>query len=1356
MSIDTFVFPTSFAQQRLWFVHQLEPDSPSYNVTTALWLSGSLDAPALERSLATIVARHEALRTTFRLAKGEPVQVVTPDLPLELPVVDRSAVPAADREAELGRLIQEEVRRPFDLERGPLIRARLVRLAPSEHALILVVHHIVFDGWSAGVLSRELSECYRAFASGQVPRLPELPVQYADYAVWQREWLSGEAFERQLAYWRSQLAGAPAVLELSTDFPRPQTQSHRGATERLLLSRQLVERLTLLSQQEGATLFMTLLAGFQLLLSRYTGQEDIVVGSPIANRTRSELEHLVGFFVNTLALRTDLSGDPSFRELLRRVRGVALGAYAHQDLPFEKLVEELQPDRIRDRNPFFQVMFALQNAPRARLTLPGITLRSLPRRTETSKFDLTLHMSQASQGLTAALEYNTDLFERGTIARMLGHLERLFDEVVADPDRRLSELPLLSHDERHQLLVEWNATATELPDERSIHRLFEEQAARTPEALAVAMGAEQLTYRELDRRSNQLAQLLRARGVGPDLRVGICLERSPRLIIALLGVLKAGGAYVPLDPAYPQERLRFLLRDAQVAVLLTDEHLRERLPSGDATAIVVLEQDLASLAREPDEAVQSGIQPAHLAYVIYTSGSTGTPKGVGITHGNAVAFLIWARQTMSAAAGARVLATTSINFDLSVYEIFGTLSWGGTVLLVGSAMELPERPDLRIPGAATLLNTVPSAAAALVGMGAVPAGLVRVNLAGEPVSRALVEALYAAGAGEVHNLYGPSETTTYSTATHLAAGESGVPSIGRPIANSRAYVLDRRLEPVPIGVPGELYLGGAGVARGYLGRPALTAERFVPDPFGPSDGGEPGRLLYRTGDRVRWRPDGTLEFLGRLDQQVKVRGFRIEPGEIETVLAQHPAVRECVVLLRDDPAGGRELVAYLVPSAARTNGSTNGSRPPVDSLLQRDRISTAEIRNHLRARLPEYMVPSAYVVLEALPLSPNGKLDRRALPSPEGMSSATADSFLPPLTQVQKALARQWQELLGIERVGLQDNFFELGGHSLLAVKLFAEIGRTYDRKLPLSTLFQAPTLGQLAEVLTQAVEPDSGSGPALLRRGSGSRPPLFLVHLFYGDVMEYRELVSRLPEDLTVYGCEAPADHGEPDLRSLEELAAHHVRQIRQMLPTGPYFLCGLCWAGLVAFEMASQLRAAGEEVGLLALIDTTYPGADRTQPVHRRARSQARKVWRLTVQNLRRLRALELRAVPDFLRHRLVNIVLRVAGVTAFRWSVRLQRPLLSAFRELPQVLLHAGWSYRPRAYPGRITLFRAAGKGSRSGPDPFAGWRQVARDGVEVHEVAGGHNTLMREPHVATLASQLVACLERSHDARSEVRT
>ena len=1067
--------PLSFAQQRLWFLDQLHPGMSTYNIARRVRIGGDLDLDVLRRTLDAIVARHEALRTTIVAIDGTPEQSVAPALSIPLPVTDLSALP--DRETRAQRLAVEEARRPFDLARGPLFRAALFRLDPDQHLLVLTVHHIVSDAWSLGVLFREIGAVYRAFLRGEPSPLPDLPIQYADYAAWQRRTLRGEALERVLGYWRDQLEGLPPALELLTDRPRPTVQSSRGAKQSIVIPKPVSDRLKELSRRDGATLFATLLAAFHTLLGRYTGQDDIVVGSPIAGRTQAETEGLVGFFVNTLALRLVQSNDPTFRELLHRAREATLGAYAHQDLPFEKLVEELQPERDLRRTPVFQVAFAYQNFPTHKLELPGLTLQSEPAESGTAKFDLMLYMWQRSDGLRAVLEYNLDLFEAGTIIRMLGHFRNLLESIALDPDRRLSELSLLSHEERHQHLVEWNATGADYPGERSVHRLFEDQAAQTPQAVAVAAGTEQLTYGELDRRANQLAHHLRARGVGPDVRVGVCLERSPRLIIALLGVLKAGGTYVALDPAYPSERQGLLLRDAKVGVLLTDGRSGEGLPSGDTAAIVRLEPDLASIAGEPDTPVRSGVTAANLAYLIYTSGSTGTPKGVGITHRSAVAFLTWAREMTPASAGARVLATTSINFDLSVYEIFGTLSWGGTVLLLGTALELTERPDLCVPGAATLLNTVPSVAAALVRLGAVPAGLVRVNLAGEPLPRALVETLYAAGAGEVCNLYGPSETTTYSTVAHLARGESGVPGIGRPIANTRAYVLDRRLEPVPIGVPGELYLGGAGVARGYLGRPALTAERFVPDPFGPLAGGEPGGRLYRTGDRVRWRPDGALEYLGRLDQQLKLRGFRIEPGEIETVLGRHPAVRAAAVIAREDVPGDMRLVAYVVPDGLPLDGG--------------------ELRRFLEQHLPEYMVPAAIVELESLPLSPNGKLDRRALPAPDDTDSRGRDGYVAPRTPVEEMLAGIWASVLRLERVGIRDNFFALGGHSLLATQVVSRVRTAIGVELPLRALFEDPTVADLAtRVGTELMVATSSPGPVLTRlareayRAGGSDAP--------------------------------------------------------------------------------------------------------------------------------------------------------------------------------------------------------------------------------------------------------------------------
>ena len=1338
MSVDPFVFPTSFAQRRLWFVHQLEPESPSYNVTRALWLSGNLEVPALERSLATIVARHEALRTTFRPADGEPVQVVAPDWKLELPMADCSAVAAVDREAEVQRLIQEEVRRPFDLERGPLLRARLIRLAPDEHVLILVVHHIVFDGWSAGVLSRELSECYRAFSTGEAPQLPELPVQYADYAVWQREWLTGEAFDRQLVYWRTQLAGAPAVLELPTDFPRPQARSDRGATERRLLSRPLLERLMELSQQEEATLFMTLLAGFQLLLSRYTGQDDIVVGSPIANRTRSELEGLIGFFVNSLPLRTDLSGDPSFRQLLGRVRQMALEAYDHQDLSFERLVEELQPRRSQDRNPVFQVMFTLQNAPRAPLRLPGITLRSLPRRAGTSKFDLTLHTHEVSQGVTASLEYSTDLFESRTITRMLGHLERLLEEVSTDPDQRLSTIPLLMGDERHQVLIEWNQTDRAFPIECCVHQLFESQAAERPDAAAVEDGSECLTYRELNRRANRVARYLRRRGVGPDVRVGVALERSADLVVALLGVLKAGGAYVPLDPSYPPERLGFMLEDAGVSVLLTRAGTPPHLAAD--LSIVGLDSDRGRIEAERDENLENRTSAEHLAYVMYTSGSSGRPKGIAVPH-RAITRLVRNTDYVQLTSEDRVAQISNASFDAATFEIWGALLNGARLVLIDHdvvlsppdcASEVRERGITAMFLTTALFNRL---AATVPGIFATVRHLL---FGGEAVDPQSVREVLAHGPPErLLHVYGPTEATTFATCFEVreVAERAVTVPIGRPIANTKAYVLDPHLAPVPVGVPGELYLAGPGLARGYLGHPGITAEHFVPNPFETAPGAQIGGRLYRTGDRVRWRADGTLEFLGRLDDQIKLRGFRIEPAEIEATLARHPAIGECAVIVRDDLTGGRALVAYLAPRAS------NGARRPVSRTLIPD------LRSYLRGRLPEYMVPSAFVLLDAFPLSPNGKIARRILPAPDGMMAESPGPFVPPRTPTEKALAVLWQELLGVDRVGTEESFFDLGGHSLLALRLFAEIKRTFDRRLPLSTLFQAPTIRKLAKILSGPAQGETEDGLVVLRAG-GTRPPLFVVHGIYGDVMQYRELASALGPDQPVYGFEAPrGSNGEPVLSTIEGLATKYVRQMRAKQPTGSYSLCGYCWAGPLAFEMARQLRAIGQEVGLLALIDSPRPGRRGARRVHRRIQIQSRKLWKLIVKNVHRLAQVEPRVIPSFLRERLVNIVTRLTGVPAYRMSVRLRRPLLPTFRQTRGALLHAEKAYRPEVYPGRVIVFRARAAGTLRLEDHSAGWARLAAGGVEVREVAGEHLTIMQEPYVQTLAAELRDCLYRA---------
>jgi amino acid adenylation domain-containing protein len=901
--------PLSFAQQRLWFLDRFEPGSPFYNIPAAARFTGELDVAALERSLVEIIRRHESLRTTFHEVDGEPAQVTAPDLPVALPVLDLSDLLAAEREVEALRLARAEAQRPFDLTRGPLLCITLMKLAPREHVVLLVMHHIISDGWSMGVFYRELAALYQSFAAGMSAPLPALPVQYADYAVWQRDWLRGETLEKQLAYWKERLAGAPAALELPTDRPRPPVQTDRGATELLLISKDLLTRVKALCQSTGSTPFMVLLAAFQAVLSRYSGQEDLCVGTPIAGRTRPELEGLIGFFVNTLVLRADLSGDPTFQELLARVRETALGAYVHQDLPFEMLVEALQPQRDLSRTPLFQVMFALQNTPLPSVDLPGLRFRPIEADSGTAKFGLSLFLAETEQGLAGNLEYNTDLFDVATVRRLLGHFQHLLDAAVTDPAQRLSELPLLTRTERLQILGEWNATDVLPSEAQTVHRLFEFQTEQTPEAVALIFEGEVLTYRELNAKANRLAHSLRDLGVGPEVPVGICLERSVDMVVALLAVLKAGGPYIPLDPAYPSERLAFMLSDAGASLVLTQEALVAHL-SGQAAAPICLDTDAEAIAQQSDENPFSVTEAEHLAYVIYTSGSTGRPKGVEITHGSVVNFLTSMRRRPGLNERDILLAVTTLSFDIAALEILLPLSVGARVELVRREVaqdgaRLAEK--LAVCGA-TVMQATPATWRLLLEAGWSGSPGLKILCGGEPLAPDLAHQLLARGSS-LWNLYGPTETTIWST-LHQVDGRLCPVPIGRPISDTRVYVVDGRGQPVPVGVQGELLIGGAGVARGYRSQPELTAEKFIPDPFS----GRPGARLYRTGDRARWLRSGELEYLGRIDHQVKIRGFRVEPGEIEAVLGQHPAVGQAAVLAREDTPEDKRLVAYVVPN----------------------------------------------------------------------------------------------------------------------------------------------------------------------------------------------------------------------------------------------------------------------------------------------------------------------------------------------------------------------------------------------------------------------------------------------------------
>lgn len=1338
--------PLSFAQEQLWFLDQLEPSSPVYNVCQAVRLSGPLNVPALERGLNEIIRRHETLRTNFVAVDGSPVQVIAARRTLALTVVKLESPRDVRGEEELHQLTAAESRKPFDLSRDLLLRVLLAQLGPHEHVLMLTMHHIVSDAWSLGVFFHELALHYAATAAGEPGLMPELPVQYADFAVWEREHLPGAALEKQLAFWKKQLGGNLPVLELPADHSRVSAPMSRGAAQTLQFSPELTHQLKALGQQEKATVFMTLLAAFQVLLHRYTGQEDIIVGSAVAGRRHVQLEKLIGFFVNTLVLRGDLTGNPTFRELLGRGRDMVLGALEHQDLSFMKLVQELRPDRSTSRNPLFQVMFVLQNAAQQPVCFPGLQLEALEVDAGTAKFDLTLSMMETPQGLRAALDYNADLFERETMARLLGNFQTLLEAIVADPDRRIAELPLLTAAERHELLVDWNKTVTDYPREKTIAQLFEEQVAQTPEAVAVTCEDRWLTYRELDTRAGQLARHLRQAGVQPDTLVGVCLERSIELIIALLGILKAGGAYVSFDPAYPMERLAFIFKDTQATVLLTQEKLRAtvaeciRAQPGHAVqpppVTFCLDTDWAAISATNGTGEPRLITANNLAYVSYPSGSAGVPRGVCVTH-RGVVRLVKHTNFARFAADDVFLQFAPISFDASTLEIWGPLLNGGRLVVFP-----PGQPTVAELGEAIQKNGITTLW--------LTAGLfhqmveeqverlqnVRQLLAGGDV----LSASHVARAWEklprtrLINGYGPTENTTF-TCCHCITGplpaNRSVP-IGRPVAHTQVYLLDAHLQPVPVGVPGELYAAGDGLARGYLHRPEQTEERFIPHPFSR----KMGARIYRTGDRARWLPDGSIEFLGRIDRQVKVRGFRVEPVEIEVTLGTHPLVKECAVVAGEDASGTKRLAAYIVP--------------------RRTPAPAPEFwRDFLKDKLPDYMVPSAFVPMEALPRSPDGKIDCSALP-PLDARPGPGKKFAAPRDRVEEQLAAIWTEVLGVHPVGVHDHFFDLGGHSLLAVRLMARIEKTFGKKLSVAMIFQQPTIEQLGQLLRGPITAAPPPVSSLVEiRAQGSRPPLYFVHgvgggMFWG----YSNLARHLSPDQPVYAFKSRGLDGLEEWPTIEEMAAHYVADLRALQPRGPYLLGGYCFGGNVAHEMACQLHAQGEQTALIALINCVPPN---TAYVNTRFIFSLRWMAKF----LRNL-AFWLGAFlfhwkqgerRDFVRWKFRLLGRKLAKFAGLNGSDPTEGRIdqlvdLSAFvgdqRRLWEGHIRALIRYKPRPYAGRITLFRTRGHPLCSSFDEQYGWGELAEGGVAVEIVPGGHASILEEPHVRTIAAKLDRCL------------
>jgi amino acid adenylation domain-containing protein len=1321
-------FPVSFAQQSMWVLHQLSAETVSYTIVGGLHLTGSLHIQVLQRVLTTIVQRHEALRTIFPTIDGRPVQAVQTPRELSLPLIDLCAL--TNREQEQVLLCTQEAGRPFHLASGPLVRALLLRLTADEHFLLIGAHHIVLDGWSMGVLTRELMLLYAAYAEGLPSPLPPVPLQYADFAQWQQQWLASPAMGEQLAYWREQFHAPRPAGTLPTDHPRLATQTFAGAQEPFTCPPELYRALLALGAREEVTLFMTLATAFTILLARTAAQGDVIFGTPIANRTRVELEGLIGCFVNTLALRVDVTDNPRVRELLRRVRRVTLDAYANQDLPFEKLVEVLQPERTVGQNPLFQIMFVLQNTPMPQIQLQNMHVRvvSLPR--QVAELDLTLNLWESGEQLDGHIEYSTDLFERATIARLLAHFQVLLEGMVRWPDHPIGQLPLLTASERESLLAPGRVDTCQESAAWLLHESVERQALDTPDTVALVAGESALTYRVVRQMADRVAGHLQALGIGPECCVGVCLERSAALVIAMLGILKAGSCVVALDPSYPGERLLFMCEHAHCAAVLTTQAQQPVLAQVQAPLLWI-----ADLLTHPPGPVPASpaVSPRNAACLIYTSGSTGRPQGVILEHRSVASFVQVARHFYAIRPGDRVLQFASISFDISIEEIYVSLA-GGATLVLRDELTISSPPLFLAEcdrQGITLLD-LPTAywhelAAVLAEEEGtlLPRSLRLVIIGGE---RALPERLATwcrqSGAGvQIVNTYGPTETTVVATAwtpgqQALTPALAEVP-IGHALAQTEVYILDRYGELVPVGTAGEISIGGRGLARGYQLAPDLTAERFVPHPYST----RPGDRLYRTGDLARRRADGALEYLGRMDTQIKIRGYRIEPGEIEAVVSTHPAIRHCIVTAHEQGPGNRRLVAYLV------------AREPD--------VATEELRAYLRARLPEYMVPAHWILLESLPLTPGGKVDRRALATMAADYREAAREDLAPRTSLEMRVAQIWARVLGRERVSIQENFFDLGGHSLLALQVLSEMREELHTNLAPGSLFAAPTIAELARMLVREEQP-AFSCLVPIKQGQG-QPPLFCLHPAGGEVWFYQALAALLEKHQPVYGLQSPAlQDGVPEQTSLEAMVLLYAAALRERQPQGPYALFGWSLGGVLAVALAGELERAGQQVSFVGLLDAHLDpeeGAER-DPLEALGTAFAGSLFRafaaLDPQAQKHIRS-ELLAQPPSAR---------VAWALAWGQEQGVLPDYLSEAAFAAQVALIETHSdllagYRPPPIQAPLIVWWA--RETEIEERARTAWTRYTRGSVVEDVLAGDHFTIMHPPHLQTVARQLTHLLQ-----------
>lgn len=1326
---DTQNIPLSFSQQRLWFIDQLYHGSPFYNIPIAFHIQGHLNITALDQSLNEILKRHEVLRTNFTLVNGEPVQKIVPELNWDLSIINLEHLSGKDWESQIKEFAASSEKKPFNLAKELLVRATLLRLSQEEHVLLVTMHHIITDGWSWGVFLHELSTLYAAFSTNQPDPLPELPIQYADFAVWQRDRIRDEFLATQLHYWKQQLKGELPVLQLPTDRPRPNSTTFSGAKQYFKFSASLTNALRQLSQQEDSTLFMSLLAAFNILLYRYTNQEDILIGSPIANRNRAELEGMLGLFVNTLVLRNNLNGNPSFCELLHRVREVTLDAYAHQDLPFEMLVEELQPERDLSRNPLYEVMFVLQNTPTSVHEVSGLTLRTLEFDSGTSQLDIFLSISESEHGLTGCLEYNTDIFDSTTITQFINNFQTLLENIVVNPQQRLSELSLLNASEQEQLLFEFNQNIADYPHDATLHQLFEQQVEQTPCSLALISESEKLTYRQLNHRVNQLVYYLQKQGVTTYSLVALCLERSIDMIVGILAILKAGGAYIPLDPSYPVERLNFMLADSQASLLITKQEILEKISLSSAKT-VCLDIHKNEIDRESLENPIDTLEAGNLAYIIYTSGSTGTPKGVQGTHRGTVNGLYWLWKTYPFTQGEVCCQKTAISFVDSVWEIFAPLLQGIPTVIINNATVLDSQSFIETLAhhKVTRIVLVPSLLRLFLdNYSHLVKKLSQLKLwitSGEALSVKLVQTFQELiPEAKLINLYGSSEVSanaTYYDTSLLPNQVHSVP-IGRPIDNTQIYVLNQDLQLTPLVVIGELYIGGDGLAKGYLHRPELTQERFIDNPF------IPGHKIYKTGDLVRYLKDGNLEYLGRHDEQVKIRGFRVELGEITTAIAQHPDVQESVVVARDDAQENQCLIAYVVTDKQDI---------------------AAQLLSYLQHKLPNYMVPSVFVVLDALPLTPNSKVDKRALPNNEIIRQNTNKSFVAPRNFTELALVKIWGNLLNTSPIGVTDNFFELGGHSFLAVRLMALIQDRFGHNLPLSTLFENPTIEKLAAVVTQPSRKSSNSHLVAIN-SSGDKTPIFCIHGAGGNISPYFNISRRLGEDYPFYALEDSLEQDRPEIISVEETATRYLQEIRKVQSNGPYLLGGHCYGGVLAFEIARQLHNQGDTVDLLVVIDAILPETIIEPTDDDDAKFLLRIAESMKTGNdvdlsvpFEELRDLPLTEKLNLINKK-ANSIFSDAELQDFLRHYELFKAHVQAMR-----------SYVPLCYPDSITLFRASEEivhdfdnPEWSTNDSLLGWGKCSSQPIQFIDVPGDHFSIFVEPHIQELAKQLRICIDNA---------